>query len=307
MAGAVMQLFIELLTAGMMAGMKLGIPALGFALIFYTTRELHFAFGAITVLAAYILLWTLKLLGAGALGVSLGVAGSITLTVLLSVAVHKWIYLKLNSVLPVVMASLGLALIIENAIQIVAGPDPQLVSFAAFVGIVEIGFVRVRMIDVYVLFAFILLAVAMELFLNRTRVGQGLGATMDDPEMAELVGIRTAVMRIGAYVAGSSLGALTGMVMLVDTGAKPSNGFIILLFAVIITIMGRGNLRSVIVWSALFGIVRGLWSWKFSTEYQELAMFVFMLAYLIGRDGWERRQANRVMGRPANVTLEASA
>jgi branched-subunit amino acid ABC-type transport system permease component len=228
------------------------------------------------------------------------------LTVLISVAVHRRIYLRLNSVMPVVMASLGLGLIIENAIQIVAGPDPQLVSLSVFAGIVELRFLRFRVIDICMLFAFLLLAVAMELFLNHTRVGQGLGATMDDPEMAELVGIRTAAMRTGAYVAGSALGALTGLAMLFDTGAKPSNGFVILLFAVIITIMGRGNLRSVLVWSVLFGIVRGLWSWRFSTEYQELVMFVFMLSYLIGRDGWERHQAARTAQRSAKATEEGA-
>src|SRR5262245_60019826 len=158
-----MQLFFELLAAGAMAGVKLGVPALGFALIFYTTRELHFAFGAITVLAAYVFFWTVKWLGAGAMAVSLGIAATLILTVLLSVAVHKYVYLRLNSVFPVVMASLGLALLIENLIQIIAGPDPQIVSFRALIGIAEIGFLRVRMIDIYVLAAFAALAISMEL------------------------------------------------------------------------------------------------------------------------------------------------
>ena len=53
-----------------------------------------------------------------------------------------------------------------------------------------------------------IVAVAIDVFLNHTRLGQGLGATMDDPEMAELVGVRTSRMRIGAYAAGAALGAL---------------------------------------------------------------------------------------------------
>jgi branched-chain amino acid transport system permease protein len=299
-------LFVELLAAGVLAGVKLGIPALGFALIFYTTRELHFAFGAIAVLAAYVLFWTVQWLGQGVAGVGLGVVGAIAITVALSVAIHKWVYLGLNSVLPVVMASLGLALVVENAIQIVAGPGMQIVSFTSFNQIAEIGILRFRHIDLYVLVAFALFALITDLFLNRTKLGQGLSATMDDPEMAELVGIRTARMRIGAYVAGSALGAVSGLVMLVDTGTKPANGFLVLLFALIITIMGRGNLRSVVLWSILFGIVRGLWSWQFSTVYQELAMFSFMLAYLIARDAWDRLQAER-RSRPTTRTKEAAA
>ena len=46
-----MQLLIELLLAGSVGGVKVGIAALGFALIFFTSREMHFAFGALCVLA----------------------------------------------------------------------------------------------------------------------------------------------------------------------------------------------------------------------------------------------------------------
>lgn len=290
-----MQLFFELLAAGTVAGAKFGIPALGFALLFYTTKELHFAFGAIAVLGAFIMFWIVRSMGMGPLGLGIGFVAAICSTVLLSVAIHKFVYLKLNSVLPVVMASLGLGLVIENAIQIAAGPGAQIIPIRAFNQIVEIGFLRFRMIDIYVMCIFLLAAIAIDVFLNRTKLGQGMGATMDDAEMAELVGINTARMRIGAYAAGSALGGLSGLIMLVDTGAKPSAGFLVLLFALIITIMGRGNLRSVVVWSLLFGIVRGMWSWQFSTEYQELAMFVFMISYLVARDSWDRYQANRIV------------
>ena len=60
-----MNLFLELLVAGSVAGAKVGIAALGFALIFYTTREMHFAFGAVSVAAAYPCYWVVTALGDG--------------------------------------------------------------------------------------------------------------------------------------------------------------------------------------------------------------------------------------------------
>ena len=148
--------------------------------------------------------------------------------------------------------------------------------------------------EIGALAGFLIVAVAIDLFMNHTRLGQGLGATMDDPEMAELCGVRTARMRMGAYAAGAALGALSGVVMLVDTGIKPANGFIFLLYALIITIMGRGSLRSVAIWSILFGIIRSLWAWQFSADLQELAVFALMVSYLVIRDAWERYQFNRI-------------
>ena len=289
-----MNLFLELLVAGGVAGAKVGIAALGFALIFYTTREMHFAFGAVAVAAAYPCFWVVSVLGNGVGAIVLGVAAAFTASVLFSIGIHKYVYLRLRSVLPVVMASLGISLIVENVIQIIAGPDIQVLSYPALISIVEMGPVRLRVLEIGVFVGFVIIAVAIDLFLNHTRLGQGLGATMDDPEMAELVGVRTSRMRIGAYAAGAALGALSGVVMLVDTGLKPANGFPLLLYALIITIMGRGSMRAVAIWSLLFGVIRSLWSWEFSPDLQELAVFALMVSYLIIRDAWDRYQFNRI-------------
>ena len=298
-----MNLFLELLVAGGVAGAKVGVAALGFALIFYTTREMHFAFGAVSVAAAYPCYWVVKALGDGPLGTALGVVAALIAAVWISIALHKYVYLRLRSVLPVVMASLGVSLIVENVIQIVAGPDIQVLSYPALLHIVEIGPVRLRVLEIGVFIGFVIVAVAIDVFLNRTRLGQGLGATMDDPEMAELVGVRTSRMRMGAYAAGAALGAISGIVMLVDTGLKPAIGFTLLLYALIITIMGRGSLRSVAIWSLLFGVIRSLWSWQFSPDLQELAVFALMVSYLIARDSWDRYQFNRIrpISRPAST------
>ena len=289
-----MNLFLELLIAGGVAGAKVGIAALGFALIFYTTREMHFAFGAVSVAAAYPCYWVVKALGDGPVGTIMGVIAAFAAAILLSLAIHKYVYLRLRSVLPVVMASLGISLVVENLIQIIAGPDIQILSYPALISIVEIGTIRLRVLEIGVFVGFAVVAIAIDVFLNHTRLGQGLGATMDDPEMAELVGVRTSRMRMGAYAAGATLGALSGVVMLVDTGLKPANGFPLLLYALIITIMGRGSMRAVAVWSILFGVIRSLWSWEFSPDLQELAVFALMVSYLIIRDAWDRYQFNRI-------------
>jgi branched-chain amino acid transport system permease protein len=293
-----MNLLAELVVAGSVAGAKVGIAALGFALIFYTTREMHFAFGAVSVAAAYACYWIVAALGNGPAAIVLGLVIAFAANTLFSIALHKYVYLRLRSVLPVVMASLGISLIVENLVQIAGGPDVQILNYPALLGVVEIGPMRIRVLEIAVFIGFVLIAVALDLFLNHTRLGQGLGATMDDAEMAELVGVRTAHMRVGAYAAGAALGALSGIVMLVDTGVKPANGFTFLLYALIITIVGRGSLRSVAIWSVLFGVIRSLWSWQFSTDLQELAVFALMVSYLVIRDSWDRYQFNRI--RPIN-------
>jgi branched-subunit amino acid ABC-type transport system permease component len=289
-----MQLLIELLLAGSVAGVKVGIAALGFALIFFASREMHFAFGALCVLGGYVCYWVATALSGGALGVLAGIIAAFVVAALLSVALHKYLYLKLRSVTPVLMASIGIGIILENSLQIVAGPDISIFAFPSLTHVVEIGFLRIRALDVYVLLLFVVIAISLDLFMSRTRLGEGLGATIEDPEMAELVGIRTERMRTGAYCAGAVLGATTGIIQLLDTGVRSANGFLVLLYALIITIVGRGSLRAVAIWSVIFGVARSLWSWQFASGYTELAVFGMMVAYLMVRDFWDRFKQGRI-------------
>jgi branched-chain amino acid transport system permease protein len=61
----------------------------------------------------------------------------------------------------------------------------------------------------------------------------------------------------------------------------------------------------VAVWSLMFGVMRSLWSWQFSTDLQELAVFALMVSYLVIRDSWDRWQFNRI--RPVSRPADASA
>jgi branched-chain amino acid transport system permease protein len=302
-----MQLLIELAVSGTLAGIKIGIAALGFALIFYATKEMHFAFGAISVAAAYVCYWTVSGLGGGAASIALGIVTAFAFAMLLSIGIHKFVYLRLRSVMPVVMSSLGISLLVENIVQMIGSPDTQILIYDDLIRVVDIGPVHLRMLEIWLVIFFILITVGIDIFMNLTRIGQGFAATIEDAEMAELVGIRTARMRVGAYCAGAALGAFSGLAMLVDTGLRPAQGFILLLYALIITIMGRGNLRAVAIWAVLFGVLRSLWSWKLPTEFQELAMFALMMSYLIGRDAWDRYQRNRLLPLPTTPDLRRDA
>lgn len=279
-----MQLLLELLVVGGISGARIGIAALGFALIFYTSKEMHFAFGAISVLAAYVCYWIITSLAGGPVAIVLGIVGAYAVAAGISVSLHKYLYLRLKDVTPVLMVALGVSILIENLLQIVASPEIQILRYPFMNQIVEFGFLRVRVIDIMVVVLFLTTAIGLDYFINRTRVGQGLAATIEDPEMAALVGIRIKSMRIGAYCAGAILGASSSIISLFDTGIKPANGFLLLLYAMIVTIIGKGSLRAAAIWAVLFGILRSLWSWQFATDYTELAVFGIVVLYLMFRD-----------------------
>ena len=49
-------MLFELILNGLVVGSKLGLASLGFAVIYYTSREFHVAYGVLLALAGYIAL-----------------------------------------------------------------------------------------------------------------------------------------------------------------------------------------------------------------------------------------------------------
>lgn len=289
-----MQFLVELMLNGALAGIKIGVSALGFAIIFYATKEMHFAFGAISVAAAYVCYWITTGLGSGLLAFTVGVLGAMVFAMAFSVFIHRKVYLRLRAIMPVVMSSLGISLLLENVIQIIGSPDTQIIIYENLTRLVHFGPYALRALEVWLIVFYIALTAGLWLFLNRSRYGQAFVATIEDPEMAELVGIRVSRMKVGAYCIGAALGAISGIAMLLDVGVKPGHGFIFLIYALMITIMGRGSFMSVATWAVLFGVLRSLWSWQMPTEFQELAMFALMMTYLISRDAYDRYNRNKI-------------
>ena len=71
------------------------------------------------------------------------------------------------------MASLGLSLIVENVVQIIAGPDIQVLSYPTLISIVEMGPIRLRVLEIGVFIGFVIIAVAIDVFLNHTQARPG--------------------------------------------------------------------------------------------------------------------------------------
>lgn len=273
----------DLLASGVFEGSRIGLAAVGFALIFYTTKELHFAFGALTTAAAYLLFW----LG-DSVGLPLVVAALVALVFggLSGAAVQYFFYRRLRDHLSVLLFSFGLAIVIENLLHILFTPSPQVLPESAATNTVSLGGeVFGRYIDLMGLGAFLAIWFLIWNLLERQRIGLALRAVMKDPDMSELVGIRSAQIKVLAYFVGSSIGAVSGMLEVARSGVRPTSGFDVMLLAFIATMLGAGSLNKVAAWSMGLGLMMALVAWQFPTEFKLLLAFSLMLLYLVVRPG----------------------
>ena len=94
-----------------------------------------------------------------------------------------------NRLWPLLLA-LGLAFVLRNSIQIVAGTDVRQLG-ANVTASVTFGGLHIGRTELWVLGVALVVLLALALLLRETRLGKQIRALSDNPELAETTGIDT--------------------------------------------------------------------------------------------------------------------
>ena len=279
-----MDLVAQLLVNGVINGSHYALLGLGFGIIFATTRITHFAFGPLYALAAYAA-WA----AAVPLGLPLPAAALVGVIVgaLSGVAAYRFLYRpferRQSSSLVILIASLGLFIVLENAIGIVFGSDTKVVpSFNA--DVILLGDVVFTSVQAMQVLALVVLGLALALFLKYSDYGKAVMAMTDNPEMARIIGIDTVKVATLAFALGSALAAVPAVLLLLKEGATPYMGFAAVFMGFVAVIVGGiGSLRGAVIGGYALGLVENLGTWQIPTEWQSTIAFVVLFFVLLFR------------------------
>lgn len=273
---------LELALRGILEGAPIGIAALGFALIFRTAKELHFAYGVTIALGGY-LTYTLS-----SVGLPLPISG--LLAALICAAgggvLRYGAYRKLHDHYAVLLFSFGLAIVLENVLQLLYGAHDITASsdwLNHVVTLVPGTTLSARVIHLLGLVLMVVAWLVVRWLVIRTRTGLGLTAVVRDAEMAELVGVKAERMKVLAYVVGSGLAGIAGALTVVSSGVRPSLGFELLLYGFIATLLAGMAFTQAALWGLALGVALNLSAWVLPAQYRTLVVFVLIAAYLVVR------------------------
>ncbi len=189
------------------------------------------------------------------------------------------------------LATFGMAITIQQSLNLIFGPDVRTVKsgfgrYELFGGAVDITQIRLIAIGLS-----ILLAVAMVLFLRKSRMGQAIRATAQDPRAARVLGVDTdrvyaLTFSINAAICGAA-GVLVAMVWVI----QPFYGIAYSVRAfVIVTAAGLGNLSAVIVAALFLGVAEQYSGFVLGAQFQQATIVGLLLAILIWRQLALQRQ-----------------
>jgi len=261
------------------------LVAVGFGLIFATTRFFHFAHGAVYAWGAYLAFLFVKVLG---LPLALGVTIAVVLCAGLGAAFELVLYRPLRargaSPLVLLLASLGAYVVLQNLISLFFGDQTQtLRSGVVRVGLPVLG-ARVTPIQLVIIGAAVVLTAAVWLLLKRTRLGLEMRAVANDPALALVSGVRSSRVILATFVLGSALAGLAGILVALDVDMTPTMGMNALMMGVVAVIVGgTGSVPGAALGALLLAFAQHFGVWHISSKWQDAIAFVVLLSFLLFR------------------------
>jgi len=272
---------VEILIVGAVSSAIYAMLAVGFTLIFGVARVLNLAHGSFYALGAYgayFFTSTLKM------PLALGALLSVALVAAFGIGVERVLIRPMRkSQLAVLMISLAVALVIEQALFLTFGSEyrnvPAFVDTKFRIGHVDIGGARLLALGVSVV-----LIGALWLFIQKTRVGSAILAISQDPVAAQYMGIPSD--RIFAVVMGLSaaLAAAAGILAGPFLTVQPTMWLlpIVKAFAIVV-VGGLGSIPGSILAALMLGYAETIVGYTVSTSWTEIVSVLATLLMLVIR------------------------
>jgi branched-chain amino acid transport system permease protein len=275
----------QLLLNGVIAGSIYSLVALGFALIYETTRFFHFAHGAVYTIGAYFAYLFFVQLGFDRwLAFPFACVATMLLGVALEVGIYRPMRNRKATDLTLLIASLGLYIVLQNVISMVWGDDTKTMRTGEVVeGHAVLG-ARITNIQIAIIATTLVLITLISLILTRTKFGKALRALANDPELARLSGINSDRYIMYAFAIGSFLAAVAAIMISFDTDMTPTMGFNALVMGVIAVIVGGiGSLPGAALGGLLIGLAQNLGVWQLPSKWQDTIAYVVLILFLLFR------------------------
>jgi branched-chain amino acid transport system permease protein len=307
---------LQQLINGLSLGAIYALIALGYTMVYGVLQLINFAHSEVFMYGTFAALWTTIALGGngevgGARVVLILVAALIAamaMSAAIAMLLEKFAYrplLKRNAPrLIALISAIGASFVLAELMGLrdrVAGWFGLEEDLSEYVGgarinrsmpslfepqsLFSVGNYRVTTIDLLVIVAAILMMLALDQFVRRSRLGRGIRATAQDPETAALMGVNaTRAVQMTFLLGGIMAGAAAFLYMLKIETTRFDVGFLLGVKAFTAAVLGGiGNLRGALVGGLVLGVAENWGSALFGTEWRDVVAFVLLVVILLFR------------------------
>ena len=293
--------FGELTVTGLAQGAIYALFALGYTMVYGVLRLINFAHSEVFMVGTFaaVLTWAafgldqdsatpsvgivLLLLLAGLVAAAL--ASGATALVIEFVAYRP---LRRRNAPPLVflITAIGASTVISELVGIlthrrVSGVPPLIRPSA----VLHVGTTVVTNLQLLIVVLAMVMMVALELIIGKTRLGRGIRAVAQDPDSAALMGVNKNRVISLVFLAGGLMAGVAAVMYVLKIGdTKYDAGFNLGIKAFTAAVLGGiGNLRGALIGGLLLGVVENYGSGLFGTQWRDVVAFVVLVLTLLVR------------------------
>ncbi len=308
--------FVELTVTGLVLGAVYGLVALGYTLVYGVLQLINFAHSEVWMFGSFAAVWVTVALGVAPGSALPIVIGVLLLALLAAMAVSGGIALLLERVayrrlirvdaprlvalISAIGASFALAEIMGLRDRIAdwfglrdtldpyvrsARDNTRFQNPLETEGVFTVGGYTVSNVDIIIIVSAILMMVALDQFIRRTRTGRGIRAVAQDSEAAALMGVnRQRIIRATFFVGGVMAGAAALLYLMRFGVTRWNAGFILGVKAFTAAVLGGiGNVRGALLGGFILGLAENYGSALVGSEWRDVVAFLLLVVILLFR------------------------
>lgn len=262
---------LQLIVNGIVLGSIIALAAIGLTMVYGVLNFANFSHADFMTFGAYIAFVLNVALGLNIIlsfFIAVAIAGA--LGVLLDFLVWKPMRRKNADLVSLIIISIGLSLIVRNAIIFIWGGSTRNFDLPVQRGIEMLG-VTITHNQLIGVGTAILFMVMVHFFLKNTKLGKAMRAISDDINLARISGIDSDKVIMWMWFIGIGLAGVAGILYGLETTIRPNMGWFLILpmFAAVI-LGGIGNPYGAMVGGMVIGLS------------QELSMLILPSEYKMG-------------------------
>jgi branched-chain amino acid transport system permease protein len=285
---------------GLVLGSLIGLIALGYTMVYGIIQLINFAHGEIFMIGSYggLAMFTFLLptfvQQQWYFALPLLLIGGAAVSVAVAVAMERFAYRPLRNAprLAPLITALGVSVALQEAVRVFypgatsALPFPRIFIQGSYIVPIGDG-VPIRYTGVLIIVVSLVLALGLQQFIERSRMGRAMRATAQDRDIARLMGINPDRVIVLTFVLGGALAGVAGVLYGADLGfINIDIGFQTGIFAFTAAVLGGiGNVRGAVVGGLVIGLVKSLGGQYLpgGTAYDYVWIFVVLIVVLVFR------------------------
>lgn len=273
--------FISYLLSGIGLGGIYALIALGYTMVYGIAKMLNFAHGDVIMIGGYVAFTAMSTLH---FPIWVSICISIVACIILGVLIEKIAYkpLRNSSPLAILITAIGVSYLLQNVALLIFGSSAK--SFTSVVPKFTINTnINITGETIVTIAVTLVIAIALTLFVNKTKSGKAMLAVSEDKGAAQLMGINVNNTISLTFAIGSGLAAVASILLCSTypqispyTGAMPGiKAFTAAVFG------GIGSIPGAMVGGIVLGIIESLSKAYISSQLSDAIVFAVLIVVLL--------------------------